>query len=67
MGWRKRVISIEWQANYKPFNFKELFENEKVTKWERDGRRGIHACSEEDAYKYLKTVLQAVNPGYSRH
>ena len=67
MGWRKRVISIEWQANYKPFNFEETFQSEDVTKWEEGGRRGIHAWGRDDAYKYLKTVLGIVNPGYSRH
>ena len=67
MGWRKRVISIEWQANYKPFDFNELFKDENVTKWVEGGRRGIHAWSIEDAFRYLNTVLQTVNPGYSKY
>ena len=66
MGWRKRVISIEWQENYKPFAMEELFGNEDVTKWENGGKRGIHACGENKAYEYLKKVLFTVNPGYSR-
>jgi len=65
MGWRQRVISIEWQANYKPFDFDEMFKNEKVTKWNKDGIRGIHACSKDDAFNYLKTVRESVNPGYN--
>lgn len=65
MGWRKRVISIEWQANYKPFNFYELFKGEDVTKWNKNGFRGIHAWSKDDAYKYLKKVRDSVNPGYN--
>lgn len=67
MGWRKRVISIEWQENYKPFDMKALFGNENVTKWEQNGRRGIHAWSNDKAYEYLNKVLQAVNPGYSHY
>lgn len=65
MGWRKRVISIEWQENYKPFDMTELFDTEDVTKWEKDGKRGIHAWSNEKAYEYLKKVLNVVNPEYS--
>lgn len=66
MGWRKRVISIEWQENYKPFDMNELFSTEDVTKWEEGGKRGIHAWGKDKAYKYLKKVLDVVNPGYSK-
>lgn len=66
MGWRKRVISIEWQKNYKPFDMNALFGTEDVTKWDREGNRGIHAWGKEKAYEYLKKVLESVNPGYSR-
>lgn len=66
MGWRKRVISIEWQENYKPFDMNELFGTENVTKWEEGGKRGIHARGNDKAYKYLKKVLDVVNPGYSK-
>lgn len=65
MGWRKRVISIEWQENYKPFDMNELFGTEDVTKWETGGKRGIHAWGNDKAYEYLKKVLETVNPGYS--
>lgn len=64
MGWRKRVISIEWQENYKPFDMKELFGTEDVTKWEKDGKRGIHAWGQEKAFEYLRNVLKNVNPTY---
>lgn len=67
MGWRKRVISIEWQENYKHFDMNELFGAEDVTKWEKGGKRGIHAWGNEKAYEYLKKVLETVNPGYSRY
>ena len=60
IGWRKRVISIEWQENYKPFDMK-LFSKEDVTKW----NRGIHAWGENKAYEYLQKVVNAVHPeGY---
>ena len=64
MGWRKRVISIEWQENYKPFDMKELFGEEDVTQWEEDGNRGIHAWGKEKAYEYLQKVAETVNPSY---
>lgn len=66
IGWRKHVISIEWQENYKPFDMSELFSTEDVTKWEENGKRGIHAWGDEKAYEYLKKVLKAVNPEYSK-
>lgn len=66
MGWRKRVISIEWQENYKPFDMDELFSTENVTQWEDGGKRGIHAWGNDKAYEYLKKVLDTVNPGYSK-
>ena len=65
MGARKRVISIEWQENYKPFDINELFAAEDVTKWENGEKRGIHAWNNDKAYEYLKKVLETVNPGYS--
>ena len=67
MGWRKRVISIEWQENYKSFDMDELFSEEEVTKWDEAGKRGIHAWGKEKACEYLKKVLKEVNPGYSKY
>ena len=64
MGWRKRVISIEWQGNYKPFDMKELFGEEDVTKWEEGEKRGIHAWGAEKAFEYLQKVRETVNPDY---
>ncbi len=66
MGWRKRVISIEWQENYKPFDMEKLFGKEDVTKWENNGKRGIHAWGKDKAYEYLSKVLKTVNPEYSK-
>lgn len=67
VGWRKRVISIEWQENYKPFNMNELFSAEDVTKWEEDGKRGIHAWGDNKAFEYLEKVRKVVNPKYSKY
>ncbi len=66
MGWRKRVISIEWQKNFKPFDMEELFGSENVTKWEDGGIRGIHAWGRDKAYDYIKKVLETLHPGYSK-
>jgi hypothetical protein len=56
IGWRKRVISIDWKENFKPFSM-ELFKSEEVTK----GIRSIHAWSREKAHEYLKKVRDEVN------
>lgn len=66
MGWRKRVISIEWQENYKSFDMNELFGTENTTKWEKGEKRGIHAWNTDKAYEYLNKVLEFVNPDYSK-
>jgi hypothetical protein len=52
------------EKNYKPFDMKELFGEEDVTKWEDDGKRGIHAWGSTKAYIYLQKVLSTVNPNY---
>lgn len=60
IGKRKRVISIEWQENFKPFDMNELFASEDVTKWSENGKRGIHAWSTESAWNYLTRVNKAI-------
>ena len=67
MGWRKRVISIEWQENYKAFDMKELFGTEDVTKWKEGEKRGIHAWGDAKAFEYLEKVRKVVNPKYSKY
>lgn len=57
IGWRKRVISIEWKENFKPFDM-SIFDSENVTKW----KRGIHAWGNDKAYEYIKKVKEFVNP-----
>lgn len=76
IGWRKRVISIEWQENFKPFDM-AVFNDENVTKWigddniykaipkgttETNVKRGIHAWGSDKAYEYLKKIKELVNP-----
>lgn len=50
IGWRKRVISIDWG---KP-DYAHLFEKENVTKWET----GIHAWGDQKAIEYLKAIRE---------
>ena len=51
IGWRKRVIQIEWLQNYKPFKFNG--NSEDVTKEFSNKERYIHAWSTEKAIEYL--------------
>ena len=76
IGWRKRVISIEWQENFKPFDM-AIFSSEDVTKWCGDigiqfkhfdsgilptnVKRGIHAWGVDKAIEYLRMVKDVVN------
>lgn len=76
IGWRKRVVSIEWQENFKPFDM-AVFNSENVTKWVGDDniykaipegtiqtnvKRGIHAWGMDKACEYLKMIKKLVNP-----
>ena len=61
IGWRKRVISIEWKENFKPFDM-SIFDSEDVTKW----KRGIHAWGNDKAYEYIKKVKDTVNPEHEK-
>ena len=56
IGWRKRVISIDWSDSKVAKTAKELFPDEDVTK---DGRL-IHAWSLDDARRYIATVVGSV-------
>lgn len=51
---RTKVIVIEWEDNFKPFNM-SIFDNERVTKYDR----GIHAWSKDDAIRYLSMAKKA--------
>ncbi len=52
IGWRKRVINIDWNKLSSTKTFPHLFEKEDVTKWED----GIHAWSWEKAEDYLSHI-----------
>jgi hypothetical protein len=51
IGWRKRVILIEWLDSYKIFSFNG--KDEDVTKYFSGKQRYIHAWSVEKAIEYL--------------
>lgn len=55
IGWRKRVINIDWKDSTIKQSGHQLFPNDEVTRWET----GIHAYSYEDATRYLKTALES--------
>jgi hypothetical protein len=62
IGWRKRVINIEWLENYKSFT--ETFESEDVTKgfgkWGEE--KYIHAWGIEKAIEYIKRARESILP-----
>jgi len=53
IGWRKRVINIDWTETVGTKMSEELFADEKVTK----DTRSIHAWSREDAARYIGKIL----------
>lgn len=53
IGWRKRVILIEWEEIANAKTAEELFPSEDVTK----SGKMIHAWSYEKAKEYIQTVL----------
>jgi hypothetical protein len=56
VGWRKRVISIDWSSTSAEASAEGLFPEESVTKV----GRLIHAWSVEDARRYVRRVLDSV-------
>ena len=52
IGWRKRVLSIDWSASDVAESAAKLFPNEDVTK----GERMIHAWSYDKATEYLTRI-----------
>lgn len=56
IGWRKRVISIDWATSIVTKRASELFPDEDVTKGDRD----IHAYGYEKATAYLAAIIGAV-------
>lgn len=58
IGWRKRVINIEWAEVSGAGNGEELFQSEDVTK----GDTLIHAWNIEDARRYIQTIIHSIKP-----
>lgn len=54
IGWRKRVISIDWKDSDIKQSGYELFPEEDVTRWES----GIHAWGYEKAKEYIDHLLK---------
>ncbi len=55
IGWRKRVINIDWSASDVDVDSEKLFEGEDTTKYEKY----VHAWGYDKAVEYL-TKLNAV-------
>lgn len=59
VGWRKRVIHLEWTETVATKKAEELFPSDNVTKFDRI----IHAWSLDDARRYVARVVESVvNP-----
>ncbi len=54
IGWRKRVINIEWSKLSPKKSLLKLFKKEDVTKW----KDGIHAWGAEKAEEYLACIYK---------
>lgn len=61
VGWRKRVISITFMANFADFDM-DIFHDEDVTKYVENGERTIHAWGEKKLFDYMNRVQKAVLP-----
>ncbi len=56
IGWRKRVIHIDWSNSDIEASPNDIFRDEEVTKWEN----GIHAWGYEKAQEYIDTLMSLV-------
>lgn len=57
IGWRKRVINIDWSQSDVTKTAEELFPNESVTKGSYSNPRFIHAWGYDKAKEYLNKIL----------
>jgi len=53
IGWRKRVVSIDWNETVNTETSDVIFKDENVTK----GYKSIHAWSIEDARQYVAMIM----------
>ncbi len=53
IGWRKRVINIDWSSTQVPFTARGVFPNEDVTQ----GDRSIHAYGYDKAKEYIDHLM----------
>lgn len=58
IGWRKRVINIQWLPSYRKFT--ETFDEENVTKVFNSDRRFIHAWTVEKCFEYLQRARNSI-------
>lgn len=59
IGWRKRVISINWKDTLIKQSGEELFPNEQVTRgktYDEDSGRYMHAWGADAAFMYIKRL-----------
>lgn len=57
IGWRKRVINIDWSQSDVKTEARDLFPTEDVTKGDYTNPRYIHAWGYEKAKEYLDKIL----------
>jgi len=59
IGWRKRVLVVDWKRTTCKTSAEDLFPNENVTKYEQL----IHAWSYDDARKYVQQITAEATNG----
>jgi len=55
IGWRKRVIEIDWSDTHGTAKARNIFSNEDTTK----GEKFIHAWSIDDAKRYVDAIINS--------